>query len=125
MGGSCSAYVGRERHDRVLVEKPEGNRPLGRPEHRWENNIKMNLQEAGCGVRVMWRVVMYRTVWLRHQVRTDITRQIGGHITTNKAVFSTMAFNSHVTRQAWKSSLIMADTRVETCRSGRIRRINS
>ena len=36
---------------RVLVEKPEGKRPLGRPRHRWEDNIKMVLQEVGgsCG----------------------------------------------------------------------------
>jgi len=35
---------------RVLMVKPEGKRPLGRPRHRWENNIKMGLQEvAGCG----------------------------------------------------------------------------
>jgi hypothetical protein len=34
---------------RVLVEKLEGRRPLGRPWHRWENNIKIYLQEAGCG----------------------------------------------------------------------------
>ena len=33
---------------RVLVGKPEGNRPLGRPRFRWEDNIKMNLQEVGC-----------------------------------------------------------------------------
>ena len=33
----------------VLVGKPEGNRPLGRPRHSWEDNIKMNLQEVGCG----------------------------------------------------------------------------
>ena len=34
---------------RVLVGKPERKRPLGRPRHRWEENIKMNLQEVGCG----------------------------------------------------------------------------
>ena len=34
---------------RVLVGKPEGKRPLGRPRRRWEDNIKMDLQEAGCG----------------------------------------------------------------------------
>jgi hypothetical protein len=34
---------------RVLVGKPEGKRPLGRPRHRWEDNIKINLQEVGCG----------------------------------------------------------------------------
>ena len=34
---------------RVLVEKPEGKTPLGRPRHRWDDNIKMDLQEVGCG----------------------------------------------------------------------------
>jgi len=34
---------------RVLMGKPEGNRPLGRPRRRWENNINMYLQEVGCG----------------------------------------------------------------------------
>jgi len=35
---------------RVLVGKPEGKRPLGRPRRRWEVNIKVDLQEVGCGV---------------------------------------------------------------------------
>ena len=43
---------------RALVGKPEGNRPFGRPRHRWEDNIKMDLQEVGCGV---WT----RSSWLR------------------------------------------------------------
>jgi len=34
---------------RVLVGKPEGKRPLGRPSCRWEDNIKMDLREVGCG----------------------------------------------------------------------------
>jgi hypothetical protein len=34
---------------RVLVGKPEGKRPLGRPRCNWENNIRMDLQEVGCG----------------------------------------------------------------------------
>ena len=34
---------------RVSVWKPEGKRPLGRPRRRWEDNIKMALQEVGCG----------------------------------------------------------------------------
>ena len=34
---------------RVLVGKSEGNRPLGRPRHRWKDNIKMDLQEMGYG----------------------------------------------------------------------------
>jgi len=33
----------------VLVRKPEGKRPLGIPRRRWEDNIKMDLQEVGCG----------------------------------------------------------------------------
>jgi hypothetical protein len=36
---------------RVLVGKHEGKRPLGRPRHRREDNIKMDLQEVGCGDR--------------------------------------------------------------------------
>jgi hypothetical protein len=40
--------VGRGVH-RVLVGKPERKRPLGRPRRRWEDNIKMNLQEVGRG----------------------------------------------------------------------------
>jgi len=34
---------------RVLAGKPLGKRPLGRPRRRWEDNIKMDLQEVGCG----------------------------------------------------------------------------
>jgi len=35
---------------RVSVGKPEGKRPLGIPRRRWEDNIKMDLREVGCGV---------------------------------------------------------------------------
>ena len=42
MGEKRSVY-------RVLVGKPEGKRPLVCPRHRWEDNIKMDLQEVGCG----------------------------------------------------------------------------
>jgi hypothetical protein len=41
MGESRGVY-------RVLVVKPEGKRPLGRPRSRWEDNIKLGLQEVGC-----------------------------------------------------------------------------
>jgi hypothetical protein len=34
----------------VLVGEPEGKIPLGRPRHRWEDNIKMDIQEVGCGL---------------------------------------------------------------------------
>ena len=44
------ARMGEERGTyRVLVGKPEGKRPLGRPRHKWVDNIRMNLQEVGCG----------------------------------------------------------------------------
>ena len=52
---------------RVLVGKPEGKRPLGRPRRRWEDNIKMDLREVGgdCGDwmelaqdRDTWRVLL-------------------------------------------------------------------
>jgi hypothetical protein len=49
MGGKCSSdRVGRV--FRVLVRKPEGKRPLGRPRCRWEDNFKADLQEVRCGV---------------------------------------------------------------------------
>jgi len=45
-----SPAVGERRGvDMVLVGKPEGKRPLGRPRHRWEDNIEVDLQEVGCG----------------------------------------------------------------------------
>ena len=44
------ARMGEERGVyRVLVGKPEGKKPLGRPRHRWVDNIRMDLQEVGCG----------------------------------------------------------------------------
>ena len=36
---------------RVLLGKPEGRRPLERPRRRWVDNIRMDLQEAGCGYK--------------------------------------------------------------------------
>ena len=49
MGRACSAYGGEERRYMVLVGKPAGRRPLGRSRRKWEDNIKMDLQEVGCG----------------------------------------------------------------------------
>jgi hypothetical protein len=51
MGEGRGAY-------RVLVGRPEGRRPLGRPRRRWEDNIKMDLQEEGWGA---WTGL----IWLR------------------------------------------------------------
>ena len=47
MAGHIARMGERRGVYRVLVGKPEGKRPLGRPRRRWEDNIKMNLQEVG------------------------------------------------------------------------------
>ena len=48
MRRACSTHGDSRGVYRVLVEKPEGKRPLGRLRRRWEDNIKMDLQEVGC-----------------------------------------------------------------------------
>jgi hypothetical protein len=54
--------------------KPEGKRQLGRPRRRWEDNMKVNLQEVGCGSmdwielaqdRYRWRAVVFAVMNLR------------------------------------------------------------
>jgi hypothetical protein len=59
---------------RALVGKPEGRRPLGRPRHRWEDNIKVDLREVGWGGtdwinlaqdRDRWRALVYTVMNLR------------------------------------------------------------
>jgi len=59
---------------RVLVEKPEGKIPLGRPRRRWGDNIRMDLQQVGCGYvdwiglaqdRDRWRTVVSAVMNLR------------------------------------------------------------
>ena len=47
--GHVACMGGKRGIHRVLVGKPEGKRPLGRPRLRWKENIKMDLQEVGCG----------------------------------------------------------------------------
>jgi hypothetical protein len=45
-----AGHVERMAKKRILVEKPEGKRPLGSPSRRWEGNIKMDIREIGWGV---------------------------------------------------------------------------
>jgi hypothetical protein len=49
---------------RILVRKPEGKRPLGRPRRRWEDNIKIDLQEVGCGGMDWIELAQDRDRWL-------------------------------------------------------------
>jgi hypothetical protein len=48
---------------RVLVGKPEGNRPLGRLRRRWEDTIKMGYQELGCGFMDWIALAQDRDSW--------------------------------------------------------------
>ena len=61
MGGTCGAYGGGVY--RVLLRKPEGKRPLGRPRCRWEDYFKMDLQEMGCGGMVRIELAQDRDGW--------------------------------------------------------------
>ena len=61
-GHVASMEEGRGVH-KVLVGKPEGKRPLGRPRRRWENNIKMDLQEVGRGFGDWMELAQDRDRW--------------------------------------------------------------
>jgi hypothetical protein len=56
-------YGGEKRLYRVLVGKPEGKRTFRRPRPRWENNIKMYLQEVGCGGMDWLELAQNRDRW--------------------------------------------------------------
>ena len=60
------AHMGEERGPyRVLVGKPEGKRPLGRPRRRWVDNIRMDLQEVRCGYMDWIGLAQDRDSWQR------------------------------------------------------------
>jgi len=69
------AHMGKERRVyRILAGKPEGRRPLGRPKRRWVGNIRIDLQEVGCGYmdwiglaqdRDRWRTLVSMVMNLR------------------------------------------------------------
>ena len=62
MGWACGAYGGGERCAQCFVGKPEGKRPLEKPRHRWEDNIKMDLREVG-GVGDWMELAQDRDRW--------------------------------------------------------------
>jgi len=47
--GNVACMGERRGVHRILVGKPQGKRPFGRPRRRWKDNIKMDLHEVGCG----------------------------------------------------------------------------
>ena len=74
MGWACGVYGWGDGVYRVLVWKPEGNRPLGKPRRRWVNNIRNDLQAVGCGYmdwigfaqdRDWWRTLVSAVMNLR------------------------------------------------------------
>jgi uncharacterized Fe-S cluster-containing protein len=68
-----------ERRDvhRVLVENLEGKRQLGRPRHRWEDNIKMNLHEARCGSKYWFKLAQDGERW---QALVNVVKKPSGSI---------------------------------------------
>jgi hypothetical protein len=70
------AHRGEERNGfRVLMEKPEGQRPLGRPRHRWEDGIRMDLRESGWG-SVDWIQLAQDKDWWRVLVNTVMNLRV-------------------------------------------------
>jgi len=63
LGGHVARIGDRRVLYRVLVGKSEGKRSLGRPRFRWEDNIKMDLQEVGCGGMDWIEVAQDRDRW--------------------------------------------------------------
>jgi len=78
MGGTCSAYGEEEGVYIVLVGKPEGKRPLGRPRRRWEENIKMDLREVICRSTDWIELAEDRDRW-RALVNAVMTEYYGGN----------------------------------------------
>jgi hypothetical protein len=75
VGGTCSTHGGGERYLQVLVGKPEGNRLLGRPGRKWEDNIKMDLRDIGIDGANWIRLAQDRVQW-RAYVNTVINLRV-------------------------------------------------
>jgi hypothetical protein len=66
MGRACSTNGEKRNAYRILVGKPEGKRPLGRPRRRWVDNIKMDLREVGWDDRDWIDLAQDRDQWRAH-----------------------------------------------------------
>ena len=79
------ARVGEEKGVyRVLVGKPEGKRPLGRPRRRWVDNIRMDLQEVGCGYVDWIGLAQDRDRW--RTLVSAVMKNAGNFLTSCKPV---------------------------------------
>jgi hypothetical protein len=82
--------MGEERSvHRVLVGKHEGKRPLGRPRRRWEDNIRMDLQEVGCGGMEWIGLVQERDRWreiMNAVMNLQVQQNAGNFMTSYKLV---------------------------------------
>jgi hypothetical protein len=97
------ARMGEKRKEyRLLVGKPEGKRPLGRPRHRWMDNIKMDLLEIGLNVvdsiglaqdRYRWRALVNSVMNLRIPQNAGNYR-VAAQLVASRAVLSSTEFVS-------------------------------
>ena len=71
MGGTCCTYGGRGVH-KVLVGKPEGKRPR----RRWEDNIKMDLEEVGRGCEDWMELAQDRNGWRALEYGNELSGSI-------------------------------------------------
>ena len=74
---------------RVLVGKSEEKRPLGRPRRRWEDNIKMDFQEVGCGSIDWIELAQYRERWqalVNAVMNLRVPRNVGNFLTSSEPV---------------------------------------
>ena len=102
IGWACGAYGWGEGVYRVLVGKPEGKSPLGRPRRRWVDNIRMDLHEVGCRYmdwieraqdRDRWRTLVSAVMNLR------VPWNAGNFLTSCKSVsFSRRALHHGVSK---------------------------
>ena len=74
---------------RVLVGKPGGKRPLGRPRRRWRDNIKMDIQEEGCGSMDWIDLAQENDKWRAHVnevINLRVPQNAGNFLTGCKPV---------------------------------------